>query len=82
MTSNNNNNKITLTLFVCLLVVCVYFAVIYIYNLIIFNIYEYFDNKRNTKIKIYKSDEILDPDEYIPNDEYELGDTNMKLNID
>ena len=82
MTSNNNNNKITLTLFVCLLVVCVYFAVIYIYNLIIFNIYEYFDNKRNTKIKIYKSDEILDPDEYVPNDEYELGDTNMKLNID
>ncbi len=77
-----SNNKITLTLFVCLLVVCVYLIVIYIYNLIIFNIYEYFDNKRNTKIKIYKSDEILDPDEYTPNDEYEIDNTNMKLNID
>ena len=56
-------------------------SIIYIY-IYFNNIYEYFDNKRNTKIKIYKSYEILDPDEYVPNDEYELGDTNMKLNID
>ena len=68
----NCNNKITLTLFVCLFIVFLFIVLKWIYNLTIFNMYEYFNNKRNTKIKIYQSDEILDPDE---NTLYDEDDT-------
>ena len=52
----------------------------FIYNLLIQKVYDHFDNKRTMKMKIYKSDEILDPDENPSLDDDELDDeTNLKL---
>ena len=80
------NNKITLSLFVCLCVcilgVILFYTIQFIYNLLIQKLHEQFDNKRTMKMKIYKSDEILDPDENPSLDDAELDDTNLKLNLD
>jgi hypothetical protein len=43
--------------------------------------YEYF-NKRDTKIKIYKNDDILDPDENPNDEEYDPDNAPLKYDID
>jgi hypothetical protein len=42
-------------------------------------IYDHFNNKRNTKIKIYRSNKILDPDELPENDKYDPDNSPMKF---
>ena len=74
----NCNNHISLILFTSLLGIFIFLLIKWIYNIIINNIYEYFENKRNIKINILKSDESLDPDENTTNDEYEIDDQNMQ----
>jgi len=79
------NNKITISLFVCLcaciLGVIIFYIMQFMYNLLIKKMSEHFDNKRNTKLNIYKSDEILDPDENPSLDDIELDDTNSQLRL-
>ena len=79
------NNKITISLFVCLcaciLGVIIFYIMQFMYNLLIKKMSEHFNNKRNTKLNIYKSDEILDPDENPSLDDIELDDTNSQLRL-
>lgn len=61
------NKKITLVLFVCLLISIIsiigYKLFDIITNIIDNKVYDHFYGKRSNKLKIYKSDEIYDPDE-------------------
>lgn len=50
-------NPICTTLFICILFLLLVFAVKSIFN------FEGFNTKRNERIRIYQSDEIMDPDE-------------------
>ena len=79
------NSKITISLVVCLcaciLGVIIFYIMQFMYNLLIKKMSEHFNNKRNTKLNIYKSDEILDPDENPSLDDIELDDTNSQLRL-
>jgi len=44
-----------------------------------YNNKEYFNNKRSAKIKIYRSDEIFDPDEQPEFEEYDPDDNPIKF---
>ena len=56
------NKHITLTLFCCLIITICFFVIKWLYD--IFKKHtETFYNKRNTRAKFFKSNEILDPDE-------------------
>ena len=57
------DKRITITLFISLIVTIIVSSSIWIYDNFISKLIENFDNKRNIKMKIYKSDEIFDPDE-------------------
>ena len=57
------DKRITITLFISLIVTIIVSSSIWIYENFISKLFENFDNKRNIKMKIYKSDEIFDPDE-------------------
>jgi hypothetical protein len=57
------DKRITITLFISLIATLIVLSVIWIYDKFIEKLIEHFDNKRNIKMKIYKSDEIFDPDE-------------------
>lgn len=57
------DKRISITLFISLIATLIVLSVIWIYDKFIGKLIEHFDNKRNTKMKIYKSDEIFDPDE-------------------
>lgn len=65
--------QITLILFICLIIALCLILFKWLYDIFTNKnnkIYEYF-NKRDIKIKIYKKDEILDPDENPINEEYD-----------
>ena len=51
-----------------------FLLITWICDIIVNNIYESFENKRNLKINILKSDDMLDPDENMYNDEYDEND--------
>jgi hypothetical protein len=61
----NCNKKITLILFICLLIAFTVIIIIWVYDkintILDKKIYEHF--KRSTRIKIYKNDKQFDPDE-------------------
>lgn len=63
---------IRLVLFIVLIVVSIIVVIKYVYGRCRYiYICDNFDNKRNTKIKIYRSDEIYDPDEVPGIDRYD-----------
>ena len=70
----NCNNHISLVLFTSLLGIFIFLLIKWICDIIVNNIYESFENKRNLKINILKSDDMLDPDENMYNDEYDEND--------
>jgi hypothetical protein len=79
------NKKITLTLFVCLLLTIVGIAVGFVVRWLwdkIIGKNEYFYTKRNTRLKLYKSDEIFDPDETPEYDEYDPDDEPLLFDPD
>jgi hypothetical protein len=51
-------------------------------NLLSRKVYDHFYAKRTTRMKIYKSDEIFDPDENPEYDEYDPDDEPMKFDPD
>jgi hypothetical protein len=79
------NKRITLTLFISLIITIIFLSAVWIYdNFIekyigtyIGKFTEQFNNKRNTKIKIYKSSEIYDPDEKPENNEQDPDNAPM-----
>lgn len=79
--------QITLILFICLIItifllLCLWlFKLLYIFITNKTKTYEYF-NKRDTKIKIYKNDDILDPDENPNDEEYDPDNAPLKYDID
>ena len=61
---NKYNKNISLGLLICIIILLIGLIVYQIINFISSRIFvEQFFNKRNTRMKIYKSDEIFDPDE-------------------
>ena len=78
----NCNKYITLTLFICLLCTICFFVLKWLFNIVskkATNESEYFYAKRNTRIKIYRSDEILDPDEQPEFEDYDPDDIPMEF---
>ena len=65
----NYKNPIGITLFSCIILVVIITAILWLSNKL-----DTFYGKRNTRIKIYKSDEILDPDELPEYDESDPDD--------
>ena len=65
------DKKTTLFLLLCLIITSILVLCYWIYNNFFnkLNIPENFNTKRNIKMKIYKSDDILDPDENPENDD-------------
>ena len=79
---NKNNKNISLGLLICIIILLIGSLVYLIINFILSRIcVENFFNKRNTRMKIYKSDEIFDPDES-PIDDDDDPDTNPKYDPD
>ena len=75
---NKYNKNISLGLLICIIILLIGSTIYLIINFISSRIYiENFFNKRNTRMKIYKSDEIFDPDESLLNND-EDPDTNPK----
>lgn len=85
-----SNKYITLTLFICLLCTVCFLLIKWLFDIIskkinnsnVNNGNENFYNKRNTKIKIYKSDEISDPDEQLDFEDYDPDNSPMKFDLD
>ena len=80
----NCNKYITLTLFICLLCTICFFFLKWLFDIVSKkatngNGNEYFDTKRNTRIKIYRSDEIFDPDENPEFEDYDPDDVPMEF---
>ena len=80
----NCNKYITLTLFICILCTVCFFLLKWLYDIVSKktsneNKNEYFYTKRNTRIKIYRSDEIFDPDEQPEFEEYDPDDNPIKF---
>ena len=66
------DKSLTLGLFICIIFLIIGILVYNLLNMLsgmTNKIMEKFDNKRTTRIKIYKSDEIFDPDELPEYDE-------------
>jgi hypothetical protein len=79
---NKYNKNISLGLLICIIIILIGSIVYQIINFISSRIFiEQFFNKRNTRMKIYKSDEIFDPDESAINND-EDPDTNPKYDPD
>jgi hypothetical protein len=82
----NCNKKITITLFVCLIITILYVIIVWLYDKIINfldrKVYDHFYTKRNIRMKIYKSDEIFDPDEAPEYDDFDPDDEPMKFDPD
>lgn len=81
------NKYITLTLFICLLCTICFLLIKWLFDIISEKINnnnnnEYFYNKRNTIIKIYRSDKISDPDEPPDIEDYDPDNTPMKFDLD
>ena len=75
---NKYNKNISLGLLICIIILLIGSIIYLIINFISSRIYiENFFNKRNTRMKIYKSDEIFDPDKSLLNNN-EDPDTNPK----
>ena len=75
---NKNNKNISLGLLICIIILLIGSLVYLIINFILSRIcVENFFNKRNTRMQIYKSDEIFDPDKSLLNND-EDPDTNQK----
>ena len=75
---NKYNKNISLGLLICIIILLIGSIIYLIINFISSRIYiENFFNKRNTRMKIYKSDEIFDPDKSLLNND-EDPDTNPK----
>jgi len=75
---NKYNKNISLGLLICIIILLIGSIIYLIINFISSRIYiENFFNKRNTRMKIYKSDEIFDPDKSLLNND-EDPDTNQK----
>lgn len=75
---NKYNKNISLGLLICIIILLIGSTIYLIINFISSRIFvENFFNKRNTRMKIYKSDEIFDPDESLLNND-EDPDTNPK----
>ena len=75
---NKYNKNISLGLLICIIILLIGSTIYLIINFISSRIYiENFFNKRNTRMKIYKSDEIFDPDKSLLNND-EDPDTNQK----
>lgn len=84
----NCNKYITLTLFICLLCTICFFVLKWLFDMVSKkatngneneNENENFDTKRNTRIKIYRSDEIFDPDEQPEFEDYDPDDVPMEF---
>jgi len=84
----NCNKYITLTLFICLLCTICFFLLKWLFDMVSKkatngngngNGNEYFYTKRNTRIKIYRSDEIFDPDEQPEFEDYDPDDVPMEF---
>jgi membrane peptidoglycan carboxypeptidase len=85
MMSNSNvscNKYITITLFVSLIITIVVVIVYAFVELVYKKVYDNFENKRDFRVKMYKSDEILDPDEDPEDEELDLDNAPSKLYID
>jgi hypothetical protein len=82
------NKYITLTLFVSLWITIIFIFIKWLFDIFIIKINnnknnnENFNNKRNTKIKIYKSNEIFDPDEQPEIEDYDADDYPIKFDPD
>jgi len=81
------NKHITLTLSISLIATIIFLSGKWIYDKLIAKYHEQFDheqfdNKRNTKMKIYKSDEIFDPDEQPENDVHDPDNAPMTFDPD
>jgi hypothetical protein len=84
------NKRITLTLFISLIITTIFLSSVWIYdNFIgkyigkyIGKFTEQFNNKRETRMKIYKSTEIYDPDEEPEYNEQDPDNAPMKFDPD
>jgi len=84
------NKYITLTLFICLILTIGFCIIKWLFDVVInkykynynYNYNENFYNKRNTKTKIYKSNEIFDPDEKPEFEDYDTDDYPIKFDPD
>ena len=88
MNNSDKTNKLTsIVLLGCIIIICVTYLLFIIikYTLKLFSSYkELFkgsssNDKRSKMMKIYKSDEILDPDE---NPEYNINDPDSTISLD